>query len=526
MALLAQSVLTRLPLKILIMTNLLYDDRHWEAWSRKVEENFAAKRYQHFDHRFDFPRQKDKIRRLVADPELLAAHPFLPLLKVIIKTPRFRYNEKKAKLALGIKTRPISFAGHFDTYIYSYYASALNDRYQDYIHREDFDETVLAYRTDLEGKCNIQFSRDAFREIQKRGSCAAVALDIKGYFDSIDHRLLKEKWRKVLGVEELPPDQYAIYRSLTRYAYVNKNTFLRHFGIHLRKLERKPTLLHHLGTGSFQEKFQVLRDTNIIVKSSSHALTEDGKKRYYGIPQGLAISALLSNVYLIDYDQMMSKKAKDEGFYYRRYCDDILIVCDIGRGQELQQFAVDAIESYHLTIQEKKQELIYLMPNSKGEIRAFNGRKLMEDHPTLQTPEEEQRYYKSLQYLGFEFNGQDSFIRAGSISRYHRKMKGRILKTVYMAYSENAKGDRIFLQKLYHRYSHLGKRNFPRYAYTAAKAYYINSKGVRKEGMNSAAIRVQLSRHFTHLRHSLNQKHLQRVEYKARKGKLKQLKKA
>src|SRR6185312_4403266 len=125
------------------------------------------------------------------------------------------------------------------------------------------------------------------------------------------------------------------------YAYVNKNTFLRHFGIHLRKLERKPTLLHHLGTGSFQEKFQVLRDTNIIVKSSSHALTEDGKKRYYGIPQGLAISALLSNVYLIDYDQMMSKKAKDEGFYYRRYCDDILIVCDIGRGQELQQFAVD-----------------------------------------------------------------------------------------------------------------------------------------------------------------------------------------
>ena len=52
--------------------------------------------------------------------------------------------------------------------------------------------------------------------------------------------------------------------------------------------------------------------------------------------------------------------------------------------------------------------------------------------------------YKNLQYLGFEFNGKNIYVRPGSLSRYFRKMKARIVKSVSMAYSENSKSDTIF----------------------------------------------------------------------------------
>ena len=57
-------------------------------------------------------------------------------------------------------------------------------------------ECILAYRSDL-GKCNIQFAKEAFDQVRKRGECTAIALDIKGYFDNIDHETLKEKWQTI-----------------------------------------------------------------------------------------------------------------------------------------------------------------------------------------------------------------------------------------------------------------------------------------------------------------------------------------
>lgn len=89
-----------------------------------------------------------------------------------------------------------------------------------------------------------------------------------------------------------------------------------------------------------------------------------------------------------------------------------------------------------------------------------------------------------------------------------------------MAYSENAKGTRIFRQQLYHRYSHLGKRNFPRYAYNVAKPYYKNAKNNIKQGMNSPAIRLQLRNHWPRLQATLAEKNIKRMVNRAKRGKL------
>lgn len=501
---------------------MLYSEALWNEWCEKIEDDFKVKGYFHFDHKFDFPKRKLELRHLLADPQKLSKHPFLPLVKIVLKTPCFRYQENEREYGLETKKRPISFASHFDTYLYSYYSFVLTKKYQEYIRKNKFDRCVLAYRSDLNGKCNIQFSKEVFDYIKNKGECTAVALDIKGYFDSIDHNKLKEKWCTILNLLELPEDQYKIFRSLSKYTYLNKDSILKHFNVELKKLEKKPlTILDVMGDGTFNEKFQHLRGHNLMVINESHEVMPDGKKRFYGIPQGSAISALLSNIYLIDFDQKMHERANKEGFLYRRYCDDILFVCDTKKASELQKDAIEEIEKYHLIIQDKKVELIEFFTNSKGQIRAYNLKKIKEELPSLLNASNEQHFYKNLQYLGFEFNGKNILIRPGSISRYFRKMKGRIIKTVVMAYSENSKGDRIFKQQIFSRYTHLGKRNFLHYAYNASKQFYTNSKGEIKEGMNSPTIKRQVSRHFDILLYHLKQKNENRSKYKAYVGKLK-----
>jgi RNA-directed DNA polymerase len=497
---------------------MLFSEEIWTEWSEKIERDFKIKGYVHFDYQFDFPSRKHEIKDLVAEPEKLKKHPFLPLVKMQVKTPRFRYQDELKGPGLETKKRPISFASHFDTYLYSYYSFSLTKKYQDYIKANDFDEAVLAYRSDLNGKCNIQFAQEAFEYIKAKGACTVVTLDIKGYFDSIDHSLLKEKWCKVLGVDELPADQYKIFRTLTKYTYANRNTLLKHFGIKIKKLPSKiPNFLAHIPGTSFLDKFKVLREHNLLVKNETHELLPDGFKRYYGIPQGSAISALLSNMYLIDYDKEMQEKASKEGFLYKRYCDDILIVCDTRKAYELQEFAINKIKDCHLVIQPRKTELIEFCNNSKGQMRGFNLKKIAEELPSTINSSNEQHFYKSIQYLGFEFNGKDILIRSSSLSRYFRKMKKRIGKTVRMAYSANSRGDKIFKQQLFHRYTHLGKKNFLHYAYNASKEFYSNSRSVKRKGMNSPAIKKQLSRHFDILLNSLNLKNEARAKRKGKK---------
>ena len=257
---------------------MLYNEETWFKFSDKVQQDFKAKKYLHFDTPFDFAKKKNEIQKVLSDPSNVARHAFLPLLKFDIKFPRFKFDgkeslidklsakERKSYYKLKTKKRPISYAGHFDTYIYSFYSFALNERYQHYIKTIGIDQSILAYRTDLNGKCNIQFAKTIFDEIANRGPCVAIAMDIKGYFDSIDHLLLKEQWCKVIDRDRLPIDQYAIFKSLTKYQYVNKNNLLKHFKIDLKNTNKKKTILQLLELkipGSTPtEKYNYLRNTH------------------------------------------------------------------------------------------------------------------------------------------------------------------------------------------------------------------------------------------------------------------------
>lgn len=500
---------------------MLYDKDTWLEWSSRIENGFRRKSYIHFDHPVNFPEQKQDIESLFRIPGKISRHSFSPLIKTVLKTPRFKIDDTTGDYVLTTKERPISYASHLDTYIYGFYSYALTKRYQSYIKNRGFNECVLAYRTDLEGKCNIQFAKEAFDIIKSKGRCTAIALDIKGYFDSIDHTILRQKWAQVLEKELLDDDEYAIFKSLTRYAYVNQETLLRHFGIKIHdKGLKKPSSYSVLLPGqTLSQKLNNLRKDKLVVFNRTHATSNNNFKRFYGIPQGSALSATLSNIYLIDFDEYMLKLGQEKGFTYRRYCDDILIVCESVDALKIKEETIKEIShKYFLEIQPSKIEIIQYDTNSKGQIRGFNLEKIIKDNISAVDSSNEQRYYKALQYLGFEFTGQKVLIRSSSLSRYFRKMRARIVKSISMAYGKSGVSDRIFKQQIFKRYTHLGKQNFLRYAYNASLKQYSVKRG-KKEGFDSPAIRSQLSRHFSIVIKSLQNKNEKRLRYKRSKNK-------
>ncbi len=514
----------------------LYTPDIWGRFLKKhgeTKEQFLLKTYPQLDPFFDFFHRKDEVHDMVSDATLskVAKHPFLPFVKILTKTPRYKYDNEFDAHFLETKIRPISFASHFDTYLYGFYAFALTEMYQKYLLDNGFGGCVLAYRTDLGGKCNIQFTKEAFDAVREKirsdGSCTAIALDISGYFDNIDHFILKDKWSKILRLEELPNDQYKVFQSLTKYSYVNKDSILRHFDVNLKQHKGKwQTLLdlipNDIGGKTFRDKLSLLRKRKLIVRNLPKK-EEDGTLSQKGIPQGSAMSAILSNIYLIDFDKLLFDLSVEKRFTYRRYCDDILIVCCNHDVEYLSTMIMEEIKNYKLKIQSKKTEIIEFSQNSKGIIRGFDKKKIQNEKISI-TADNEQKYYKNLQYLGFEFNGQNVYIRPGSLSRYFRKMKGRIVKTIMMAYSDKSKHNKIFRKQLYERYSHLGKRNFLTYARNASKTEYINSKREVKEGMNSLSIKRQIASHFAILEKEVFKTSEQRAAQKKRAGKLKLVK--
>ncbi|MFM7856922.1 MAG: hypothetical protein ACKO96_34595, partial [Flammeovirgaceae bacterium] len=91
-----------------------------------------------------------------------------------------------------------------------------------------------------------------------------------------------------------------------------------------------------------------------------------------------------------------------------------------------------------------------------------------------------------LRYLGFDFNGEQTFIKDASVSNYYRELKNSLRakgNRVKAAKKFNSKftklipkDTKLYLTKLYKRFTHLGKSktksNFLTYADRSAKIMY------------------------------------------------------
>src|SRR5690606_15331314 len=102
---------------------------------------------------------------------------------------------------------------------------------------------------------------------------------------------------------------------------------------------------------------------------------------------------------------------------------------------------------------------------------------------------------RPLQYLGFTFDGTNTYHRSSSLARYQERVHRGIWLSEKCMDKVNAKRTSrgqlprsMFLKKLYKRYSYLGRRNFISYGYRAARI------------MNAPSIKKQLKPHWNRLR--------------------------
>jgi len=420
-------------------------------------------RYRGYPH-FDREVSRKKAEPIVTCPAQVARHAFFPFIQQPIVSTHYKRTEGSAdqhKREIRRKRRSIFLAAHLDAQIYSYYAKLIGGLYDSALQEWQISDVPIAYRS-LNGKCNIDFAYEIFEYMRAQQDCCAIAMDVRGFFDNLDHEILKGRWTNLLGQQRLPDDHFKIFRSVTSYSFVTD-----------RRLRRIPACRDfYLRPREEQRGQQIIsaKEFRQRIRGEGYLLSNKEQK---GIPQGLPISPVLSNAYMIRFDQHIGKLVREFNGLYRRYSDDIMIVCPPEHACRIIDAVNDQLERHKLKVNEAKTEKAQFrhLNDGSGELTRLDGKN------------------GPFQYLGFQFDGDHIRIRDSSSTRFNRRMR----RAVRRASKSNALGGTRPLPKrrLYERYTCYGKRNYVAYANRAA------------DRMDEPAIKAQLRNHCSALKREI-----------------------
>lgn len=222
---------------------------------------------------------------------------------------------------------------------------------------------------------------------------------------------------------------------------------------------------------------------------------------------------MLANLYMLPFDKtIVEKLVKSKNCYYRRYSDDLVVICHIEDLIEVEKIVNEEMEKIKLTISPDKTEKFRFSTTSNNKLECFK----------IKNDEYISNSY--LQYLGFDFYGYKTLIKSANVSRFYREMKESIsMKSKRVETIQNkflTDESIIYKRKIYRLYSFKGvkSRELP-----ASKMIYQNGKLVKKEFkrkyrgnflkyayrasdiMEAPEIRTQLRRHMIILKKYMKQ---------------------
>lgn len=411
-------------------------------WLRSEEAVKRSKKmYAHFDWRTDLGQQ----REYVADPDKVAKHGFYPFIHHEKRT--LKYNRKKGKKE---KKRDICYAAHIDRCIYQYYSFLLNALYNERVREDGTSAAAVAYRTDLHEN-NIHFSKRAFDFIKVNSPVHVMIGDFTGFFDNLDHAYLKRQWCSLLGVDRLPTDHFAVFKNITSYSKMELADLLRLNGQEDTNSGRKK--LNEMARVLTSEQFKANR--SLIQKHEEP----------YGIPQGSPISGILANMYMLEVDKQINDAVSKLGGMYIRYSDDFMIILPdapkVDAAKELRQIADMVKQAPRLTLEPSKTQFFHF---ENGVLT--NCGKVFHENADDSS--------RTINFLGFSFDGHTIRIRAKTVSKYYYRMRRKANNIVKMG-GYTPGGKRITGEKLYMAYSRKGAKkgqgNFLTYVNRAAAVY-------------------------------------------------------
>ena|SRR6185437_14849859 len=394
----------------------------------------------------DEPPTRSAIVAAVSNPTRVAKWSFFPLITNVRVIRKLR--RKGASFVVKEKRRAISYASHRDAALYAYYSAKLTKLYEQRLRKLKLDEVVTAFRTG-DGRCNIHFAHEAFEWIDANRPCVALAYDISGFFDNLDHKLLRRKWCDVLGTSSLPSDHYALYRSLIRFSTVQQVVLYATFGISM-----------HAPKASGRTRACTPKEFRERIADAGYLQVHQDAK---GIPQGTPISAVLSNIYMLDFDEQLAAQINTWNGLYRRYCDDILCIVPPEHAEKVKSLIESLVTSIKLEVQpEKLEECLFGLPGTTSK--------------------------PALQYLGLTYDGRRIRLRSGGVARFYNRIRKGVRKADRArTKASNARGVAKKLVpvkrgRINRSYLYVGPRNFVSYAARASRIAH------------SPAIRDQIAR--------------------------------
>lgn len=393
-------------------------------WGKQLAvEWFRPRRYRHFDHPVG-----ESFARKVTSPSFVCTHSFSPLIHYFKEEKRYKRRDHKTR----VKARPIMYASHRDACILSYYSSLLTDLLEEEYAQSGVGESAVAYRS--LGKANYHFAAEVFAFAKENAPVAILAYDVTGFFDNLDHRLLKRQLRSILRCQNLPDDWYKVFRYITRFSYVTVDD-----------LKAVPSIAKSMETD--YERGPIA--TIATVKAEKVEIRRN-PKALAGIPQGTPISAALSNLYMLEFDKALKQFCDDVGGIYRRYSDDILLVCAETHAVDAERMVVSMLSDLRLEISKDKTEI------TRFDVTA--------DAPLSE---------RAAQYLGFNLYPDGPGIRPSSLSRQWRKMRRSLRRTAKVAAAAISKGaaTKVYTKRLRRRFTPLAFRNFSSYARRSARVF-------------------------------------------------------
>ena len=426
---------------------------------QKKKDWFKDRGYMHLTNKTTI-KQKPALERYFSDSSKIAKHRFSPLILRNTTARRLRFSKelgKKSHKAVddvgnvisNAKVRPIEYATHIDSNLMSFYAhNRVRPLYEKALKSsKQLDESITAYRRiptedEIRYKYNVDFAKDVFDEIKKREECAVLAFDIKSFFPSINHKLLKAEWCELLGTKSLPKDHYSIFKAMTNYSYLYYDDL--RLGNRGNLDEKKIAKLRSQGKFQFFKDYQDIKESGIQVYKNQHKVNNEPS----GIPHGLPLSALMANIYMLPFDKrIINELVIAKGCFYRRYSDDLVVICDQNEVESVEDFVMTIVKQIKLKIAPEKTEK-FIFKNVNDRLECF---KLDDD---VQIPN------SYLQYLGFDFYGHKTLIKAANLASFYRDMKESIamkakrIEQVQEKYLIDQKI--IFKRRLYRLYSFKG----------------------------------------------------------------------
>lgn len=283
--------------------------------------------------------------------------------------------------------------------------------------------------------------------------------DFESFFDNLNHVHLMTSLRSLFPSGRLPDDHYQVIKNILRYScWPIADLAARH---QLPWPAIDPTREKMISDAAIELRFKSIRELNkldvILPKSEflankSNIITRpwvrDGSA--LGIPQGLAASGVLANIYMADIDMKVRLALERVGGLYLRYCDDFIIAVPESGFDALVEAINLMADVDSVKLQPEKTKVFRVDGGGvaqldfesvcAGEVFSYSGA-----HPA-----------QKVSFLGFDFDGRIVRLRQPTVGRYNKRLREAATAIARSNQGEGRRASKKRVSALYQHYSPLG----------------------------------------------------------------------